>query len=112
MKFTTEQLGLPKIQWQQLLLKKKIVDIPKDITRERRKILNRISARKSCAKKLKHKINLEMCVSHLLKEYNKVSLENQKLIVENKNLKQEIDNLKSTDQSYLNILPDILDFKI
>ena len=55
MSFTQEQLTLPQNEWRELLIKNCIKIVPNKIKVERRKALNRVSAKKSASKKLQTK---------------------------------------------------------
>jgi uncharacterized membrane-anchored protein YjiN (DUF445 family) len=108
MSFTQEQLTLPQKEWRELLIKNGIKIVPNKIKVERRKALNRVSAKKSASKKLQDYDRLKLCVVHLVKRCKE--LEN-----ENNELKEEIkknNNINLKNDQFWSVGLDILDFNI
>lgn len=108
MNFTQEQLVLPPKEWVKLLIKNDIKNVPNKIKVERRKALNRISAKKSASKKLQDYDRLKLCVVQLVKRCKE--LEN-----ENNELKEEIkknNNINLKNDPFWSVGLDILDFNV
>jgi hypothetical protein len=108
MSFTQEQLTLPQNEWRELLIKNCIKIVPNKIKVERRKALNRVSAKKSASKKLQNYDRLKLCVVELVKRCKE--LEN-----ENNELKEEIkknNNINLKNDPFWSVGLDILDFNV
>ena len=108
MNFSPDQLSLPRDKWEKLLTENGILKVPEKLKIERKKVLNRMYARKSASKKLKNINHLKVTVLNLLDRCQKLEVENQKLKKEN----DEIKNFNIKNDLFSEFSLNILDFNI
>jgi hypothetical protein len=108
MNFTQEQLVLSQKEWRELLIKNNIKNVPNKIKVERKKALNRVSAKKSASKKLQNYDRLKLYVVELVKRCKEFENENNEL-------KEEIkknNNINLKNDQFWSVGLDILDFNV